>query len=114
MFTQESFYFAHALWVWVHKGVFAANDFGLARWVRRIEAILLEARRAEIRTSDSGGNFVPRTIYRCTLETLAKVRIRRGGVRREARYDVRLHLLEEEIGMFGSVLNLEGPGTVQS
>ena len=54
--------------------------------------------------------MIPRPIDGNTLQTLAKIRIRRVRVRQETTDGVRMDLVEEKLGMVWCIIKLEGSG----
>lgn len=109
---QEALHGGDPLRVRVDKVEFASRQGRQARQVVRVEAVLLEALRANGGARQGRIDVVTRAVDRDTLQAIAKVRIGRVRVGQEAADVARVDLVYEEAGMQLRIVEFEGRGAV--
>jgi hypothetical protein len=110
---QEVLHGGDPLRVRVDKVEFASRQGRQARQVVRVEAVLLEALRANGGARQGRIDVVTRAVDRDTLQAIAKVRIGRVRVGHKAADDVRVDLVDEESCMQLRIVEFEGRGAVE-
>lgn len=63
-------------WVGVLELDFTTDDLALWRWIRRVEAVLFEAFRADVRPWGNWIGLIPCTVYGSALEATSECRVR--------------------------------------
>ena len=93
--------------VWVLERELAVRQRDLGRRVAGVEAVLFEARRAEVGALDQRARLVPRAVERRALQAAAEVGV--GGIRvgLEAADRVCVDLVDEQPGVLRRVIELE-------
>ena len=98
-------------WIGVLELDFATDDLTLWRWVFWVEAVLLEALRANVRSWDRGIGLEPCTVDGSALEAASVVGISTQLTVHETTESCGLRLVEDQVGVQGLVLKLGGIGT---